>query len=74
VISEQPGGPPIEMSGEFLHAFLVTERVRSHLPVHVRRGAAELQTGGLAYDHGERRLEFQGPVRAVFPPPARGAS
>jgi lipopolysaccharide export system protein LptC len=73
VVSEQAGGPPIEISGEFLHAFLVTERVRTHLPVLVRRGGAELRAGGLVYDHGERRLELQGPIRAVFAPAAAKA-
>ena len=68
VISEQGGGAPLVIQGEFLHAFLVSERVRSHLPVKVRRGDAELAAGGLAYDHGERRLDLQGPIRAIFPP------
>lgn len=72
VSQQQAGGPPVEMSGEFLHAFLVTERVRSHLPVRVRQGGTELQAGGLSYDHGERRLELAGPIRAVFP--AAGAA
>ncbi len=69
VVSQpKDGGTPLTMNGEFLHAFLVTERVRSHLPVRVRQGATELQAGGLSYDHGERRLELLGPIRAVFPP------
>ncbi len=68
VSQSKDGGAPLTMSGEFLHAFLVTERVRSHLPVRVRQGGADLQAGGLAYDHGERKLELLGPIRAVFPP------
>ena len=35
VDSAGPRGEPIEFRGEFLHAFLNTERVRSHLPVMV---------------------------------------
>lgn len=67
------GAPmPVTMRGEFLHVFLVSERVRSHLPVTVWQGASELRAGGLAYDHGARRLELGAPVRAVFAP--RGAA
>ena len=65
------GGPPIEMKGEFLDAFLVTERVRSHLPVQVKHGAMELRAAGLDYDHGTRKLDLVGPVRAVVPPRTR---
>jgi lipopolysaccharide export system protein LptC len=51
-----------------LHAFLVTERVKSHLPVWVQSGSSELHAAGLDYDHAARRLELQGPLRAVLPP------
>ena len=58
------------MRGEFLQAFLVTERVRSHLPVVVRVGATELRAAGLDYDHALRRLELKGPMRAEMAPRA----
>lgn len=62
------GAPPIEFRGEFLHLFLDTERVRSHLPVVVRRDATELRADSLAYDHAARVLQLKGRVRAVFAP------
>ena len=34
------------LRSEFLHAFLDTERVRSHLPVWVRHGATEVRADG----------------------------
>ena len=68
VTSRDTAGAPIFIRGEFLHAFLITERVRSHLPVLVRFGATELTAGGIDYDNGARRLEFKGPVRAVLAP------
>jgi len=71
VTSDDGEGPPIEMRGEFLHAFLVEERVKTHLPVVVRRGTMELRAAGLDYDHGKRRLDLQGPMHGVFPPRAR---
>jgi len=64
-------GQPIVLTSEFLHLFMVTERVRTHLPVLVRQGGAELHAGGLQYDHASGRLELQGPQRAVLPPRAQ---
>jgi lipopolysaccharide export system protein LptC len=62
------GQDRIEFRGEFLHAFAHTERVRSHLPVLVRRGATEVRADGLDYDHLARRIDFSGRSRAVFTP------
>ncbi|MEQ1686084.1 MAG: LPS export ABC transporter periplasmic protein LptC [Burkholderiaceae bacterium] len=59
----------IEFRGEFLHAFLRTERVRSHLPVVVTQGATEIRAEGMAYDHLAGVLDFKGKVRAVFTSP-----
>jgi lipopolysaccharide export system protein LptC len=64
VTSTDANGAPLLMRSEFLHAFLVTERVRSHLPVLVRLASGELHAAGLDYDHAARRLELQGPMRA----------
>jgi lipopolysaccharide export system protein LptC len=71
VSSTDAAGLPLQMRGEFLHAFFVTEQVKSHLPVQVRRGGAVLDAAGLDYDHVQQRLELKGPMRAVFPPRAR---
>ena len=64
VLSSDASGTPMSMRGEFLHAFFVTERVNSHLPVVVRMGTSELRAAGLEYDHATRRLELKGPMRA----------
>ncbi len=66
-------GVPLVMRGEFLHAFLVQERVKSHLPVLVRLGSSEMKAAGLDYDHGARRLELTGPLRAQLAPRANAA-
>lgn len=60
--------PPVQMRSEFLHAFLDTERVRSHLPVWVRRGATEVRADAFEYDHRARTLQFKGKVRATIAP------
>lgn len=65
--------PAIEFRGEFLHAFLRTERVRSHLPVVVNQGATEIRADGMAYDHLAGVLDFKGRVRAVFTSPGAKA-
>lgn len=67
----RPGDEPVEFRGEFLHAFLDTERVRSHLPVTVTRGAAEVRAEAMEYDHLTRVVTLKGRVTAVFPPPKR---
>ena len=60
----------LEFRGEFLHAFLATERVRSHLPVIVTQGATEIRADGMSYDNLTRIVEFKGRVRAVLSPAA----
>ena len=74
VTSHGPTGPPLEIRSEFLHAFLVTERVQTHLPVQVNDGTNDLQASGLDYDHGRRLLELKGRVRALLAPGGRGAA
>ena len=68
VTSTDANGAPLLMRSEFLHAFLVTERVRSHLPVLVRLGSSEMRVAGLDYDHAARRLDLKGPMRAELAP------
>ena len=68
VRSRLAGEEPIEIDGEFLHAFLRFERVRSHLPVRVRTGSSEARAGGVDYDHLNQLLQLAGPVRATMAP------
>lgn len=68
VTSERAGGAPLWLRSEFLHAFLVTERIRSDQPVELRLGSAQLRAGGIDYDHPGGKLELAGPMRAVWPP------
>jgi len=72
VTTTDAAGQTVRMDGEFLHAFLVSERVRSHLPVRVTSpDGGVFEAKGLEYDHGLRKLDLAGPMRGVFPP--RGA-
>jgi lipopolysaccharide export system protein LptC len=68
VDSLDASGRPLVMRGEFLHAFLLSERVKSHLPVLVRHGGSELRAAGMEYDHVARRLDLKGPLRSELTP------
>jgi lipopolysaccharide export system protein LptC len=71
--STGPRGEPIGFRGEFLHAFLNTERVRSHLPVLVVRDGSEFRAAGMEYDHLAGLLQLQGRMRALLRPAADAA-
>jgi lipopolysaccharide export system protein LptC len=71
VTSTDAQGAPLVMRGEFLHAFFITQRIKSHLPVVVQSAGSELRATGLDYDHAARRLDLQGPMRAVLPARAK---
>jgi lipopolysaccharide export system protein LptC len=64
---------PIEFRSEFLHAFLGNERVESHLPVTVTRGATVVRADGMSYDNLARVVELKGRMVAVFAPPKGNA-
>jgi lipopolysaccharide export system protein LptC len=64
----------VDFRSEFLHFFLNTERVRSHLPVTVQRGGTTVRAEAMEYDNLARVVELKGRMRAVFAPPARPAT
>jgi lipopolysaccharide export system protein LptC len=63
--------PPMEFRGEFIHAFLETERVKSHKPVELKRGTDWFTADSLDYDNLEQVLELRGRVRGVLVPSER---
>lgn len=65
-----PTDEALDFRGEFLHAFLDTERVRSHLPVTVTRGDMQVYADGMEYNHLDRLIQFTGRMRASFTPKA----
>lgn len=69
VLGTDRGGQPVEIRSEFLHAFIETEVVQTHLPVTVKQGPNLLRAGGLRYDGQQRLLQFEGPVRASLSTP-----
>ncbi|MEO7338869.1 MAG: LPS export ABC transporter periplasmic protein LptC [Caldimonas sp.] len=61
-----PEEEAIEFRGDFLHVFVNTEQVRSHLPVKVTQGKTEIQAAGMEYDNLARIVDLKGRIRAVF--------
>ncbi len=71
VLRESSGGdqPPLEFRSEFLHAFLNEERVKSHKPVTLTRGAERFSAESMEFDNLGRLLKLDGRVRAQLVPP-----
>jgi lipopolysaccharide export system protein LptC len=59
--------PRSELRGEFLDAFLNTERIKSHKPVEVTRGSDRFTADSLDYDNLDRIMQMHGRVRGVLP-------
>jgi lipopolysaccharide export system protein LptC len=68
VVSSREGEPPIEFDSEFLHAFVDTERIKTHLPVTVRQSGSELRAQGMEYDNLSRNVRLSGRVQARMLP------
>ena len=60
--------PKMEFKGEFLHTFVNEERLKSHLPIVIRRGSSEFSADSLDYDNVTRVINLQGRVKAVLQP------
>ncbi len=60
--------PRLEFRGEFLHAFLNAERVKSNKPVQLTRGTDRFTADSLDYDNIGQVLELHGRVRGLLVP------
>ena len=57
---------PMEIRGEFLHAFMDTEQVKSNQPVKLTRGGDVFVGDSMAYDNLDRVLQLDGRVRGTL--------
>ncbi|MDB5751706.1 MAG: kdsC [Ramlibacter sp.] len=64
--------PKLEIRGEFLHAFLDVEQVRSNKPVRITRGNDRFDADSLEFDNLDRVMQLRGNVRGVLVPRAGG--
>ena len=58
----------MEYQGEFLHAFINTERVISHKPVTLLRGMDRISADSLDFNNVDQVVTMQGRVRATLQP------
>lgn len=63
--------PRVSFSGEFLHAFLNDERIKSHKPVELERGGDRVTADSLDYSNFDQVVEMRGRVRGTLLPPPR---
>ncbi len=62
--------PQLQFRGEFLHAFLDTERVRSNQPVVLMKGADKFTADAMDYDSKTGIVNLQGRVKGLLMPSA----
>jgi lipopolysaccharide export system protein LptC len=62
--------PGLEFRGEFLHAFMNTERVKSHKPVELIRGRDHFTADTMDFDNLDRIMELKGRVKGTLVPDA----
>jgi lipopolysaccharide export system protein LptC len=60
--------PPMSFRGEFLHAFMDTERLKSHKPVELNRGSNRFNADSMEFDNFDATLQLRGRVRGVLVP------
>jgi len=73
--AKSPSGTPLprlEFRGEFLHAFLDTERVKSDKPVTLIRGSDQFTSDSMDYDSLSGVANLKGRVRGLLMPSPPG--
>jgi lipopolysaccharide export system protein LptC len=60
--------PGLEFRGEFLHAFMDTERVKSHKPVELIRGQDHFTADSMDFDNLDRVMQLKGRVKGTLQP------
>jgi lipopolysaccharide export system protein LptC len=60
--------PRSEFRGEFLHAFMTSGRIKSHLPVELVRGRDRITADAMDFDDHERVLQLKGRVKGTLMP------
>lgn len=62
--------PRAQYRSEFLHAFLDSEKIKSHMPVELTRGNDRFTADAMDFDNADQTLELRGRVRGVLVPSA----
>lgn len=73
-VREAVGGqkpvPRMEFKGEFLHAFMKTEQLKSNQPVTLTRGTDRFVADAMEYDNLKQVIELRGRVKGTLVPSA----
>jgi lipopolysaccharide export system protein LptC len=62
--------PRLEFKGEFLHAFLNTEQIKSNKPVQLTRGNDRFTADTMDFDNRAQVMQLQGRVKGTLAPKA----
>lgn len=60
--------PRLEFTGEFLHVFMNEDRLKSHLPVVLKRGSDKFSGDTFTYDNLDRVADLKGRVKSLLVP------
>lgn len=60
--------PRLEFRSEFLHAFMDSERLKSHKPVALIRGRDQFTADSMDFDNLDRIMELKGRVKGTLTP------
>ena len=60
--------PRLEFRSEFLHAFMDTERLKSHQPVALTRGRDQFTADSMDFDNLDRVMQLKGRVKGTLTP------
>jgi lipopolysaccharide export system protein LptC len=63
--------PRVSFRGEFLHAYLNEERIKSHKPVELTRGNDSITADSMDFSNFDQIMEMRGRVRGTLQPPAQ---
>lgn len=62
------GSQPIEFRGEFVHAFVEAQQLRSNQPVTLTQGRSRIDAAGIEVDQRAQTVRLTGPLRATLEP------
>ncbi len=69
-VGGQKPAPRMEFKGEFLHAFMKTEQLKSDKPVVLTRGADRFVADTMEFDNLKQIIELRGRVKGTLAPGA----
>jgi lipopolysaccharide export system protein LptC len=65
---EDKNSPRMQYRSEFLHAFMNTERIKSHKPVELQRGMDRFTADSMDFDNLDQVLQLNGRVHGTLVP------